>query len=260
MQCDFKDSIDCLARNGVGMTAVWHEKLDKTGVRQAGRILEDAEVRPVALCIGGMLTSGDSKTRRSSLDLTRRRMEEASRIGAKSLVILTGGLDGPGQGLFRARQNALEAMTCLLDDARLSGVRLLLEPLHPMVCGFRSVISSLRAANDMLDELDAEDVFGLVVDTYALWWDLDLQSEILRSGQRIGGLHVSDWLRETTDVRLDSGMPGDGLIDNSSIRSWVESAGYHGPVEVEIFSARNWWRQAPDAVISEIISRAGKWL
>jgi sugar phosphate isomerase/epimerase len=42
---------------------------------------------------------------------------------------------------------------------------------------------------------------------------------------------------------LDRGMMGDGVIDLRRIRGMVETAGYDGPVEVEIFSAADWWRR-----------------
>ncbi len=86
-------------------------------------------------------------------------------------------------------------------------------------------------------------------------WEADLHREIVRAGQRIIAFHVSDWLADTSDVRLDRGMPGDGLIDLPSIRGWVEAAGYRGPIEVEIFSKRDWWTRDPDVVVRTILER-----
>ena len=65
--------------------------------------------------------------------------------------------------------------------------------------------------------------------------------------------HVSDWLPETRDVRLDRGMPGDGIIDNRLIRSWMEKAGFQGSVEVEILSEFYWWKQEPEVVLQSIV-------
>jgi sugar phosphate isomerase/epimerase len=44
-------------------------------------------------------------------------------------------------------------------------------------------------------------------------------------------------------------MMGDGVIDLPRIRSWVESAGYAGFQEVEIFSELDWWKRDPDEVL-----------
>ena len=111
-----------------------------------------------------------------------------------------------------------------------------------------------------LDRLDADDVFGLTVDSYALWWDPALEREITRAGARLASFHVSDWLPETRDVRLDRGMPGDGLIDNRKIRSWIESTGFYGMIEVEIFSKYDWWQRDPDEVVRTIKDRYPRFL
>jgi sugar phosphate isomerase/epimerase len=71
----------------------------------------------------------------------------------------------------------------------------------------------------------------------------------------IRNFHISDWLPDTHDLRLDRGMPGDGLIDLPGWRRMVEAAGYDGPVEVEIFSATKWWQTAPDEMVRTIVDR-----
>ena len=53
-------------------------------------------------------------------------------------------------------------------------------------------------------------------------------------------------------MRLDRGMPGEGIIDNRLIRSWMEKAEFKGPVEVEILSEFNWWKQDPEVVLQSI--------
>ena len=44
-------------------------------------------------------------------------------------------------------------------------------------------------------------------------------------------------------------------IDNPLIRSWMEQAGYKGFVEVEIFSALDWWLKPTDTVVRTICER-----
>ena len=257
-QCDFRRSVECLARNGVTKTAVWRDKLDSIGVTAAATILHDHGVEAVALCPGGLLTDRDPAAFHDALGDNRRLLDRAAAIGAKSLIAITGGLGEDETDLRFARDRALEGLAALVSDARAAGVRLALEPLHPMLCGARSVISTLREANTWLDRLDADDVMGIALDTYAVWWEADLQREIVRAGRRIIAFHVSDWLADTSDVRLDRGMPGDGLIDLPLIRRWTEAAGYRGPIEVEIFSRRNWWTRDPDVVVQTILQRYGR--
>lgn len=256
-QCDFRRAVECLARNGVTKTAVWRDKLDTIGVTAAASILRDRGVEAVALCPGGLLTHRDPTAFHNALGDNRRWLDQAAAIGAGSLITITGGLGEDETDLRFARDRALEGLAMLVSDARAAGIRLALEPLHPMVCGYRSVISTMREANTWLDQLNADDVMGIALDTYAVWWEPDLQQEITRAGDRIIAFHVSDWLADTSDVRLDRGMPGDGLIDLPLIRRWAEAAGYRGPIEVEIFSEQDWWKRDPDLVVQTILHRYG---
>jgi len=256
-QCDFRRAVECLARNGVTKTAVWRDKLDTIGVTAAASILRDRGVEAVALCPGGLLTHRDPTSFHNALGDNRRWLDQAAAIGAGSLITITGGLGEDETDLRFARDRALEGLAMLVSDARAAGIRLALEPLHPMVCGYRSVISTMREANAWLDQLNADDVMGIALDTYAVWWEPDLQQEITRAGDRIIAFHVSDWLADPSDVRLDRGMPGDGLIDLPLIRRWAEAAGYRGPIEVEIFSEQDWWKRDPDLVVQTILHRYG---
>ena len=122
------------------------------------------------------------------------------------------------------------------------------------------MICRVADARDFLDTLNTDDVFGLAVDGYAVWWDLELAADLRRAGSRLLHFHVSDWLPDTEDVRLDRGMPGDGVIDNRRLRKWMEDAVFRGPVEVEIFSEKNWWRREPDDVVRTILDRRAEFL
>ena len=124
-----------------------------------------------------------------------------------------------------------------------------------MTCASRSVVTTVGLANDWCDALGAEDAVGIVLDTYAVWWDPDLERQIKRAGERICAFHVNDWLEDTRDPRLDRGMMGDGVIDIPAIRRMVEGAGYAGQCEVEIFSAGNWWKRDPQEVVRVCIER-----
>jgi sugar phosphate isomerase/epimerase len=45
-------------------------------------------------------------------------------------------------------------------------------------------------------------------------------------------------------------MMGDGVIDLPAVRQTIERAGYDGLIEVEIFSAQDWWRRDPEEVLA----------
>ena len=264
-QCNFRQSVECLARNGIAKTVVWKHKLAELNTGEADRILRDHGVVPHALCAGVLL--GDTLsgaharplTLQQRLDDLLRLLEQAVAISSPTIVLITGGLAGYGRDLARARNDALDTLAAFAPYAKAAKVSLSLEPLHPMVCGNRSVISTLREADCFLNALELNehdsDHIGITLDSYALWWQSDLEDQIRNTAQRIHHFHVSDWLEHTQDIRLDRGMPGDGLIDNRLIRHWLETAGFRGAIEVEIFSRENWWKKPPDDVVKTIVNR-----
>ena len=254
-QWSFRESVEGLTRHGVHATAIWREKLQQIDVAEGARIVRDHGMRVLALIAGGFVTSPDKTAFAASIDENRRLIEAAATIGAGHLVVLSGGLENDSKDLDGARVRALEAIASLVPDARAAGIKLGIEPLHPMLCADRAALCTLKQTNDWCDQLDADDAVGVVIDTYHVWWDPAVAEEIARSGKRICAFHVNDWLPETKDPRLDRGMMGDGVIDIPAIRSMVENAGYDGPCEVEIFSAGNWWRRDPDEVVEIIKAR-----
>ena len=254
-QWSFRESIEGLARHDVHTTAIWREKLAEIDLSEAVRIVSDHNMNVLALIAGGLVTSPDEAAYQTAIDENRRLIETAAALGAGHLVILSGGLEDGSKDIESARARALAAIANLVPDARAAGIKLGLEPLHPMICANRAVLCTLEQTNDWCDQLAADDAVGVVVDTYHVWWDPNLAEHIARAGKRICAFHVSDWLPETKDLRLDRGMMGDGVIDIPAIRSMVEDAGYHGPCEVEIFSAGNWWCRDPDEVVEIIKER-----
>ena len=249
----FRESLECMARNGVSKTAIWKPLLDETELKSAKQNLIDSGVKAISMCPLVLLDEDAYPDPNGRLSAHRQFLEIAAELGVESVVVITGGLPSGSRDLKGQRLRVQEELSLLIPLAKAVGVRLALEPLHPMVCGHRSVISTLSEANEILDSLDANETLGIAVDSYALWWDSSLEEQIERSGQRLFNFHVSDWLPETRDVRLDRGMPGDGIIDNRLIRSWMEKAGFQGSVEVEILSEFNWWKQEPEVVLQSIV-------
>jgi len=121
-----------------------------------------------------------------------------------------------------------------------------------MYAADRACINTLAHALDVCDAVDPEREGGLgvAVDVYHVWWDPDLEAQIVRAGRaRLHAFHICDWLVPTRDLLNDRGMMGDGVIDIRRIRGWVEDAGYTGFHEVEIFSQLDWWERDPDEVL-----------
>ena len=254
-QWSLPQAIEGYARHGIRAIAVWRDKLKEIGASAAARQLRAADMTVTGYCVGGLLTALDDAAFRARIDDNRRMIEEAAEIGAACIVLIAGGLDEGSKDIAGARARAFEGLAALLPEARAAGVTLAIEPLHPMVCATRSVVTSLALANAWCEKLDAGAELGIAVDVYNVWWDPDLPAQIARAGPRIVAFHVCDWLADTRDLRLDRGMPGDGVVDIPAIRKMVEAAGYAGHREIEILSARNWWRRDADEVVQVVKER-----
>lgn len=238
--------IEACARHGIPGISPWRDVLQAMGTQAAARHIRDAGLKVTGLCRGGMFNLGDA------LDDNRRAIEEAHAIGADCLVMVCGGLLPGSKDLPAARERVRDGLHALLPEARAAGVTLALEPLHPMTCADRSVLSTLGQALDLCDELGAGT--GVAVDVYHVWWDPDLARQMARAKGRIAGFHVCDWKVPTADLVFDRGLPGEGVIDIPAIRAMAEAAGWAGGVEVEILS-NHWWAQDPETVIREVKSR-----
>lgn len=253
-QWTLAEAIDGYARHGVPGISVWRDKLAECGVEAAARRLRDAGLTVTGLCRGGMFTAADEAGRRAALDDNRRAVDEAAAIAARCLVLVVGGLAPGSKDLAGARARVRDGLAALLPHARAAGMPLAIEPLHPMYAADRACVNTMRQANDFCDALGTG--IGIAVDVYHVWWDPALEREIRRAGRdRLLAFHVCDWLVPTTDLLLDRGMMGDGVIDIPRIRGWMEAAGYEGFCEVEIFSAGNWWKRDPDEVVRVCVER-----
>jgi len=249
----FEQLIDGCLRAGITAISPWRDIVQACGVAHAGKLIRDSGFTVTGYCRGGLFTAPDEAGRRAALDDNRRAIDEAAGIGAQCIVLIAGGLPKGSRDLAGAHQQVKDALAALLPYARQAKVLLAIEPLHPMFAADRACVNTLSHALDLCDALG--EGAGVAVDTYHVWWDPDLARQIARAGKRIIAYHVNDWLVPTTDLLLDRGMMGDGVVDLRGIRAMVEATGYAGHCEVEILSADNWWKRDPDEVLRICVER-----
>jgi sugar phosphate isomerase/epimerase len=230
---------------------VWRDALEGRDITQTGKMLRSQGLEIVSLCRGGFFPSIDNNKRKLAIDDNKRAIEEAHQLGT-SLIVLVCGSD-PLQDLEESRKQIREGIEAILPVAQAAGVKLAIEPLHPMYADARSAINTLAQANEMAEQINSPFV-GVAVDVYHLWWDPMLEREIKRCGENnnLFAFHICDWKVPTTDFLLDRGLMGEGCIPVKKIRSWVEATGFDGFIEVEIFSTLR-WKQNQDEFLAEII-------
>ncbi|MET3899330.1 sugar phosphate isomerase/epimerase [Devosia sp. UYZn731] len=251
----FRDAVDGCLRAGITAISPWRDQVAAIGLDEAARIVAANNLRVTGLCRGGMFPAETAEGRQKQIDDNLRAIDEAAALNADCLVLVVGGLPGSSRDIVGARQMVTDGISAMLPHAQSSGVKIAIEPLHPMYAADRACVNTIDQALDICELLGPN--VGVAIDVYHVWWDPYLAAAIARAGRlnRIFAHHICDWLVPTTDMLLDRGMMGDGVIDLKAIRAMIEAAGYAGPQEVEIFSKDNWWKRPGDEVLAVIKER-----
>jgi sugar phosphate isomerase/epimerase len=251
----FKEAVDGCLRAGITAISPWRDQIAAIGLDEAARIVADNKLLVTGVCRGGMFPADTAEGRQKQIDDNLRAIDEAAALNADCLVLVVGGLPGSSKDLSAARGMVSDGIAAMLPHAKASGVKIAIEPLHPMYAADRACVNTIDQALDIAAQLDES--VGVAIDVYHVWWDPNLAQAIARAGKmnRIFAHHICDWLVPTKDMLLDRGMMGDGVIDLPAIRAMIEDAGFSGPQEVEIFSQDNWWKRPGDEVLAVIKER-----
>jgi len=266
--------IDACARHGIRAISPWRDQVHAIGLDRTAQLVRANGLALSGYCRGGMFPAADAAGRAEALADNRRAVDEAKSLDAECLVLVVGGLPGALSGtplskdLFAARRDVRDGIAATLEYAKSVGMPLAIEPLHPMYAADRACVNTIEQALDLCEALDPRDggdgasspgalaALGVAVDVYHVWWDPKLEAQIARAGRaRLHAFHVCDWLVPTRDLLNDRGMMGDGVIEIPRIRAWMESAGFAGYSEVEIFSSEDWWKRPDDEVVATCIER-----
>jgi sugar phosphate isomerase/epimerase len=254
-QYNLPQAVDACLAQGITAIAPWRDQVHAVGLAEAARIVRENGLTVTGLCRGGMFPAATPEGLADAIEDNRRAVDEAVALDAECLVLVVGGLPAGSRDLPATRAMVVDGLAALLPYAQAQGMPIAIEPLHPMYAADRACVNTLEQALDLCDMLG--DGVGVAIDVYHVWWDPRLYAQIARAGRdgRILAHHICDWLVPTRDLLLDRGMMGDGVIDLKAIRAEIEAAGFHGPQEVEIFSAEDWWKRPGEEVIATCIER-----
>lgn len=228
---------------GIGGISIWRNTVatDEGGVglEEAAKIVKASGLVVPAYVRGGFFPAFDAADRQKAIDHNKVMLDEAAALGADQVVLVVGAV--PGMSLQEARKQTADGIGACLEHAEQSGVKLSIEPLHPMYAGDKSCVNRMGEAREICEQLQSK-WLGIAADVYHIWWDPDLDREIELAGEQgtLFGFHVCDWRLDTRHMLTDRGLMGDGCIDIPGIRAKVEKAGFQGFNEVEVFSEQYW--------------------
>lgn len=230
-----RELVGACARRGVPAVALWRHSIAETGLAPAARLIREAGLRVSTVCRGGMFPAATTEGFRRAIEDNFRAIEEAATLEADALVLVC----GPREGLTlrEARDQVRAGIEAILPRAIDRGVTLGIEPFHPMLIEDRSVIVTLREANDLVETFD-DPHCGITFDAYHVFWDPCLEEELARAAGHIVSNQISDWVLPIEGGLSSRGMVGEGFIDLPAICAAVDDTGYRGFVEVEILSGK----------------------
>lgn len=253
-QAPIETVIDEVARAGFGGVSPWRREVEDYDQKAIARRIRDAGLKVPSYCRSTYIPALTVKEFAANIADNKAAIDDAAILDATCFMMVVGSLPPGSKDIHAARSQVKEATAELAEYGQKLGVKIALEPLHPVYAADRSCLTRLSEALDWCDALNHPNL-GVCIDAYHVWWDPNLAHDVARSGKRIAAFHVCDWLVPTRDVLLDRGMMGDGVIDLPALREMVEAAGYDGLVEAEIFSTENWWKRPAAETLSVIKSR-----
>ncbi|ANW68286.1 xylose isomerase (plasmid) [Mycobacterium sp. djl-10] len=235
---DVWEVIRLAAGHGFSGVSLWRNLFDDIDPALVVPALSDAGLSVTSLCRAGMFPQSDQKARQARSADNRRAVDLAHALQAECLVVVCGPTGDDPAG---ARRQIFDGLAELLPYARQAGLKLAIEPFHPMMAASRSAITSLAEANDLIDALQ-DPIVGIALDAYHVWWDVTLDAQIHRTGARLFSVQIGDWVTPVTNELSSRGMPGDGCIDLRAFIGAARRAGFAGLIEIEVLSD-HWWAQ-----------------
>jgi sugar phosphate isomerase/epimerase len=157
----------------------------------------------------------------------------------RSVFVLNTGIAQDGD-VQRAFDRTVDAYRRLARRAADAGVRLALEPLHPLAMNEDTFAWNLEDARAIVDAV-AHDALGICADAWNLAGQHDLRARLRACGDRVFLAQVSDYRRPRS--YLDRLAVGDGSLDLRPFLDGLDDARYAGPLVLEIFS-----KDVPDSL------------
>lgn len=235
---------------GLRSIGVSLDRLRECGAERAALALQDAGIAASSLGWVGGFTGAHGHSYVEAVADARLAITEARQIGAPALIVVPGALCGHIRS--HARRLLVEALVELLDDAAAADVRLAVQPMHPLYENEWSFLTSLDDTLDVLARFNHTQI-GLAFGVYHLWQEPQLLRRIPELARFVAVVQLSDW-REPPRCDNDRLLPGDGVIPLAEIVAALESSGYEGDYEIEVWS-RDLWKRDHRSLIRECMLR-----
>ncbi len=260
----FEQDVELYSRLGVKWIEICEEKLSSDAgqrreqlamVREAG--LKPCSVQPTVLGLFRHRLSPpeEPEAPQDRMARFRQTIDWVSEAFPGELIpLVTGGGIAPNMDFRLAHRTARELYPPLADYAADRGVRLMFEPLSPVLMNAFTFTCTLDEAVQLVEAVDRPN-FGLVLDVWHIWREPNIAQRVAALGNSVFGVHISDWPPEEPRGALDRVLPGKGVIDLPALLTAIQRSGYRGVYCLEVFSDQQYpdslWNLDPAHVILE---------
>lgn len=147
-----------------------------------------------------------------------------------------------------ATDRALTRLRLLATRAAEHGVRLAVEfigvgrDLDHSLDGSQPFVRDLAGLRKLLDQADHSNI-GILVDLCHVYASGASLSELATLQDRVEFVQVCDIPRGVPPAALTDAarcLPGHGMLDYREVSATLDTAGYHGPLSIELFSPELW--------------------
>ena len=221
--------VDKVARIGARAITPDLEQVLPLGAPAAARLFRDAGLDVAALThrAFAFATAHDATSARDRLE---RSIDDAAEIGARSIVMTTG-----GRGLLAwtaAADRFAEAIAPCADMARAAGIALGVEPTSHLYAD----VSIAHRLSDTVRIARAAGV-AVVIDLFACWFDADIEAAIAQAAPLASLVQVSDYIYGDRGLPCRA-LPGGGAVPLARLIPAIVDAGYRGYFDLEIIGPR----------------------
>lgn len=227
-----EDFIEQVAASGAGAVGLTVRALDEMSVADLKRLLDDHGLALASLNSAGFFLYRERARAETQRGLNERLIEASAALGAETLVVITGGLSHGDWSLAEARARVEEGLAELAGRARSAGVKLGLEPIHPMDVLEKGVVNTIA---DALAMAERHDNVGLTIDLFHSWWDQDLWAVLGRARDKVYLYQLCNVVERDAAAKPARALFDEGVLDVGDIVRRVRGQGYAGFLEFELF-------------------------
>ena len=262
LRSGFADDVHRYAASGLDGIGVWELKLPEGEDMELLELLEasgleSAAAVPAIPSILPLPLLGGPEDPDERIEAYCHSIARLAPFRPSGLVLLTG--TGTGRDPDDARATVVDGLRTIAAEAERHGVRVGLEPYQRDSAEQWTIASSIPEAVQLIHEAGDPPALGIQFDVWHLWNTPTLFDDIEREIDRFTGVHVCD-VRDPTRGWADRALPGDGPADVPAILAALDSAGWNGLYDIEIFSddgtfgspyPDSYWAAPPDDVLAQ---------